>query len=293
MTTVAFVTSHDLRDGYFDDQAAKAALEARDVRVVPAVWADATVRWGDFDLVVLRSPWDWYENAAAFARWLESLEASGVRFENRMARRFLEKTYLRDAEARGARVIPTEWVERGDARTLASIVAARGFARAVLKPALSANAHRTVLFDAAHAAAYEAHFRSIVAEGRAMVQPFFPEVQDPGEWAFLFFDGTFSHALRKVAKSGDFRVQTDHGGAVHFEPSPQVALVEQAKAALVAATGDDVPLYARVDGVVRDGLLYAMELELVEPELFFRTSVGAANRFAEAIVRRIRRTRTP
>lgn len=291
MTTVAFVTSLELREGYFDDRAARDALEARDVRVVPAVWDDPSVRWGEFDLVVLRSPWDWYEKAAAFARWLESLESAGVRFENRRARSFLEKTYLRDAEARGARVIPTEWVERGDDRSLASIVSARGFARAVLKPALSANAHRTVLFDASAAAAHEAHFRAIVAEGRAMVQPFFPEVQDPGEWAFLFFDGAFSHALRKVAKSGDFRVQTDHGGAVHFEPSPPTDLVGQAKTALVAATSDDVPLYARIDGVVRDGLLYAMELELVEPELFFRASAGAADRFAEAILRRIRRTR--
>lgn len=288
--TVAFVTSGELRDGYFDDRAAKAALEAHDVRVVAAVWNDPSIRWGDFDLVVLRSPWDWYENAAAFSRWLEHLEATGVRLENRRARRFLEKTYLRDAEARGARVIPTEWVEQGDLRTLASIVAARGFDRAVLKPALSANAHRTVLFDAKDAPTHEAHLRAIVAEGRAMVQPFFAEVQDPGEWAFLFFDGAFSHALRKVPKAGDFRVQTDHGGSVSAEASPPAALIEQAKTALVAATGDDVPLYARIDGVVRDGLLYAMELEMVEPELFFRAGGdAAAERFAEAILRRIRR----
>ncbi len=288
MATIAFVTSAALRDLYVDDLAAKAALEARGHTVVPAVWTDATVRWERFDLVVLRSPWDWYEQGERFRAWLGELAARGVRLENRGAERWLEKTYLKGAEARGARIVPTEWVARGDGRTLAEIVRARGFARAVLKPTLSANAHRTVLFDAADAPTHEAHFRSIVANGSAMVQPFFEEVREPGEWALVFFDGQFSHALRKIAKTGDFRVQTDHGGTVAFEPSPPKDLVSQALRALDAVRdGEPYPLYARVDGVVRDGLLYVMELELVEPELFLRAHPEAPARFAEAVERRL------
>jgi glutathione synthase/RimK-type ligase-like ATP-grasp enzyme len=288
MATIAFVTSAALRDLYVDDLSAKAALEDRGHTVVPTVWNDPTAAWERFDLVVLRSPWDWYEQGERFRTWLAELAQRGVRVENRGAARWLEKTYLKGAEARGARIVPTEWVPAGDPRTLAEIVQARGFARAVVKPTLSANAHRTILFSANDAAAHEPHFRAIVAHGGAMVQPFFDEVRDPGEWALVFFDGRFSHALRKIAKPGDFRVQTDHGGTVAFEPAPPKELVAQALTALDAVRdGEPWPLYARVDGVVRDELLYVMELELVEPELFFRAQPEAPARFADAVERRI------
>ncbi|CAN5243250.1 hypothetical protein BH09MYX1_BH09MYX1_55370 [soil metagenome] len=289
MPKVAFVTSKALESLYVDDLAARAALEARGVTVIAAVWNDPAVRWADFDLVVLRSPWDWYQNGTSFRTWLENLDRTGVRLENQGAARFLDKAYLKAAEVRGARIIPTEWVSRGDPRSLAAIASARGFARAVVKPTLSANAHRTVLFDARDASDHEAQFRALVAEGDAMVQPFFPEVQDPGEWAFVFFEGTFSHALRKIAKQGDFRVQSDHGGTVQFEPTPPPKLIEQATTAL-RTVSDSPPLYARVDGVVRDGLLYLMELELVEPELFFRAHPEAPARFADAVLRRVERS---
>lgn len=286
MKSVAFVTSEALPDLYSDDLAAVSALATLGIRAVPAVWSDRRVRWEEFDLVVLRSPWDWYENAHAFEAFLLDLERRDVRVENSRAVRFLEKSFLRDAENEGARLVPTEWVEPGDMRTLAAIVEERGWNRAVFKPSRSANAHRTVLFDAASAGAHEAEFRSIVLTERAMVQPFFPEVQDPGEWALLFFDGQFSHALRKVPRRGDFRVQSDHGGTVHFEPEPPGSLIHQATKAL-EAVGHPL-LYARVDGVVRDGLLYIMELELVEPELFLRADPDAPMRFATAIAKRLR-----
>lgn len=283
--SVAFVTSEALRDLYSDDLAAVAALATLGIRAVPAVWSDRRVRWEDFDLVVLRSPWDWYENAPAFEHFLLDLERRGIPVHNPKAARFLEKSFLRDAENHGARVLPTEWVEPGDMRSLAAIVGERDWPRAVLKPARSANAHRTVLFEAPEADAHEAHFRRILDEGRAMVQPFFPEVLDPGEWALLFFDGTFSHALRKVPRRGDFRVQSDHGGTVQFEPHPAESLIHQARKALEAV--DETLLYARVDGVVREGLLYVMELELVEPELFLRAHPDAPMRFAQAIAKRL------
>lgn len=283
--SVAFVTSEALPDLYSDDLAAVSALATLGIRAVPAVWSDRRVRWEEFDLVVLRSPWDWYENAHAFEAFLLDLERRNVKVENHRAVRYLEKSFLRDAENEGARMVPTEWIEPGDMRTLADIVEERGWSRAVFKPARSANAHRTELFDAKDAPAHEAAFRSILAEGRAMVQPFFPEVQDPGEWALIFFDGQFSHALRKIPKRGDFRVQSDHGGTVVFEPNPPESLLHQATKALEAV--DEPLLYARVDGVVRDGLLYVMELELVEPELFLRAHPDAPMRFATAIAKRL------
>ncbi len=285
MREVALVTCRELADGYEDDRLALAPLAALEIETRFVSWTDE-IDWSAFELVVLRSPWDWYLRAGEFGAWLGALERSGARVENAGAARWLDKTFLR---ALGERLIPTEWVAPGDERSLESIVRARGWERAVLKPSLSANAHRTLLFDAADAPAHEAALRGIAAGGAAMVQPYFEEVTREGEHSFVFLGGAFSHAVRKIAAPGDFRVQSDHGGSVVFGPEAPAPLVAQAAEALklVAAA----PLYARVDGVVRDGVLRVMELELVEPELFLRAHPEAPARFARAVAERVGRRR--
>jgi hypothetical protein len=110
-------------------------------------------------------------------------------------------------------------------------------------------------------------------------------VESEGEWSFVFLAGSFSHALRKVAPPGDFLVQEEHGGTVHPEPAPAPGLVEQASAILELVPGP--LLYARVDGVVAGDRLLLMELELVEPELFFDAGPGSARRLARALRSRL------
>jgi glutathione synthase/RimK-type ligase-like ATP-grasp enzyme len=128
----------------------------------------------------------------------------------------------------------------------------------------------------------EAACQAIQATGcDALIQPFFDEVLD-GELSFVFFDGDFSHCVKKVPAPGDFRVQTEHGGSVE-RVSPDADLLAQA-AAVIA--GRDL-LYARVDGIVRDGRLHIMELEVIEPELYTRLTDDGADRFADAILRRL------
>ena len=118
--------------------------------------------------------------------------------------------------------------------------------------------------------------------GDCLVQPFVPEVQDPGEWSLIFLDGVFSHAVVKRPAAGDFRVQEEFGGTRHPADAPP-ELVAQAERVLALA--GERTLYARVDGVVRGGLFQLLELELVEPSLFLDVVPAAAERFADAVVR--------
>ncbi len=102
-----------------------------------------------------------------------------------------------------------------------------------------------------------------------------------GEDSLMVFGGQYSHAIRKIAKPGDFRVQDDHGGKAHaYDPTPaQIELAERAIAAC-----DPRPVYGRVDLVADEhGGWSIMELELIEPELWLRYQPESAKKFARAI----------
>jgi glutathione synthase/RimK-type ligase-like ATP-grasp enzyme len=279
---VTFVTYHALPHLSDDDRLAADALAQRGVDVVPARWDDPAVRWEAFDLVVVRSCWDYHLRAPEMRAWLDRLDATGARTWNPTAllRWNMDKRYLRDIAARGIPVVPTRWVAAGDDVTLAGALAERGWARAVVKPVVSASAHDTWVTTADRAVEDEARFRE-VARGGAMVQGFVDAVVEDGEWSVIFFRGRFSHAVLKRPRAGDFRVQAEKGGtATLTEPPP--GLVDAAMRALAAAPTPT--LYARVDGCMVDGAFVLMELELLEPSLFLACDPTAAARFADAIV---------
>lgn len=223
-------------------------LDHLPARAVP--WDDATVDWNEFDAIVLRSTWDYHKRIDEFRAWIDRLDASGAPLWNPPAllRWNTHKRYLIDLAARGVNVVPT---------LLCS--------RVVIKPAVSATAYRTSVLDP--------------FDQEMLVQPFIDEVVTSGEWSLVFFAGAFSHAVIKRARPGDFRVQSDFGGS-HERAQPDASLIAGAQDILRAV--EEPWLYARVDGVVRDGRLLLMELEMTEPSLFL--DAAAAARFADAIM---------
>ncbi len=116
-----------------------------------------------------------------------------------------------------------------------------------------------------------------------MLQEFQGNVITQGEMAFMLFDGKYSHAVLKRAKAGDFRVHEDHGGSVHWHMASEDEIVFANK---VISVCDPLPAYARVDAI-RDnnGNLCVSELELIEPELWFRFFPQAAELFADALMK--------
>ena len=283
---IAFATSDAHASLTPDDLLAVAALRADGVHVEPAVWNEPTVRWADFDAVVVRSTWDYHHRADAFRNWIDRLEGNGARVWNPapVLRWNMQKRYLRDLDRAGVPVVPTLWLSKGSAVDAAAVMDERHWLDAVIKPVVSATAFRTWRVSRNEAAGGDAaaRLRELLTTGDVMVQPFIAEIEREGEWSLVFIDGAFSHAVRKRPTAGDFRVQAEFGGTSVAE-APSARVVAAAERVLRAAPRPW--LYARVDGIDTSSGFVLLELEMLEPSLFFAQGEGAAERFARAISR--------
>jgi glutathione synthase/RimK-type ligase-like ATP-grasp enzyme len=290
---IALATYEGAPDLAPDDQLLLAALVAAGTDAEPAVWSSGAVIWETYDAVIIRSCWDYHRRPGEFRAWLDRLDASRVPAWNTPELVFWNsnKRYLLDLAARGVATIPTVIVPHGRAADVGAIVEAEGWARFVIKPAVSASGFETYALATPLDAAARQIVERVTALGDVLVQPFAEEVsragEGGGELSFSFIDGALSHATVKRAAPGEFRVQTEHGGRVDAcVPSEELATLA-VQAARVLATLGEVPLYARVDGIARGNAFLLMELELIEPNLFLAYSDGAADRFARGILKRI------
>jgi glutathione synthase/RimK-type ligase-like ATP-grasp enzyme len=282
---IALATSKDWPDLTPDDQTLLRPLADRGLKAKPAVWSDPNYPWQDCDAVVIRSCWDYHLRSQEFLRWIAALEATGCAVWNPPAliRWNADKSYLRSLQTKGIPIVPTLWCEPGETRSLTDALRAKAWTRAVVKPRISATAHRTQLVDTTNVETCQRLFEELMAGPGVMVQQFMDGILSEGEWSLMFFGGKFSHAMLKTAKPGDFRVQSDFGGKSHAADPPGFVI----ECAIRAVEAVEHPLYARVDGVVdrmsNKAQFRIMELELIEPALFLTGHPAAAERFADAI----------
>ena len=280
---VALATCAHFPDGDEDDAGLPAAIGG-DARFV--IWDDPAADWSSYDLVVVRSVWDYQRQRDAFLAWADGI---GERLVNPPAVLAwnTDKRYLRELADAGLPVVPTTLVEPGGAPFAAPA------GEYVVKPTVSAGSRDTARFEDAddRAAALAA---AIHASGRtAMVQPYVASVDARGETALLFFDGAFSHAIHKgplLARGAD--PTSEVFAAETIEPraasDAEVAVATRVLEHAVAQLGAGPLAYARVDLVedaAGDPLL--LELELAEPSLFFAGEAGRLSQFAAAIRRRL------
>lgn len=266
-----------------DDQIFQRALERRGAQVFPLLW-DARADWSTFDAVVVRSCWDYHLRHREFLQWIDRVAQAGAVLHNApsILRWNSDKRYLRDLEHAGVDVVHTRWVDEAvQPPTLAAVLAQEGWDEVVIKPAISASATDTWRITRAQAAEWEDRFRQMTHRGAAMIQPFVAEVAREGEWSLVFIGGEFSHAMLKRPAPGDFRVQTEHGGSQQ-RVAPDSALIGSARSVLTCAPADTS--YARVDGCVVGGHFRVMELELLEPTLYFTECPEAAERLAGLVL---------
>lgn len=265
-----------------DDRPLPSALARAGIDSEPAVWSSDAVIWETFDGVIVRSCWDYHLRYEEFRAWLERLDASRLPIWNSVAS--IEwnshKSYLIDLERRGVPIVPTRLVEGAGADTIERLVHDERWSRFVLKPAVSASGYETHALDASSERETRRIIEKAAARGAVLVQPFVDEIPTHGEHSLIFIDGAFSHAAIKRASGSEFRVQTEHGGSVEGI-DVESWLIEAG--ARVLATLPEVPLYARVDGVVRGDQFLLMELELIEPNLFLELLPGSYERLAEAV----------
>jgi glutathione synthase/RimK-type ligase-like ATP-grasp enzyme len=271
-----------MRNILADDGLLQAAFARRGLTSERVDWADPNVEWSRFRCAVFRTTWDYFDRFPEFSAWLDRVERQTRLCNHGSTVRWnLDKHYLDDLDARGVPVVPSRFLERGSAQPLADVLAETGWYEAVVKPCVSGAARHTYRVNRRTAAELQPLLDSLLAAEALLVQPFQADIARTGEDTLMVFGGRFSHAVRKVPKVGDFRVQDDHGGTVHdYTPTAeQVELAERATAAC-----RPLPVYGRVDLVRNNaGQLAVMELELIEPELWLRHHPPASERFAAGV----------
>jgi len=270
-----------------EDGLVQTALEKRGCRVERVDWNRDDVDWASAKCALFRTTWDYFDKYPVFRAWLDRVEPVLPLINSAfLARWNTDKHYLQDLEKAGIHIAPTLFVELGDTRSLEDLHTETGWEHTVLKPVVSGAGRHTYQLKAGDWSKYEAVYRDLIREEAMMLQPFQHDVVRTGELALMVVNGAVTHAVKKVAKPGDFRVQDDFGGTVHGHV-PTAEEVRFAEAAVRACPEE--PLYARVD-IIRDnaGALAVAELELIEPEMWFREYPPAADLLAEAIVEKLR-----
>lgn len=290
---IALVTCDSLRPEEQDDRPFQAALAARGVHVTSPAWTDPAVDWAAFDAALIRTTWDYAPRLPAFLDWA-ARAAAATRLWNPLPviRWNTDKRYLSAFAAAGIPIAPTAWVPARATTRLADVLAAHGWARALVKPVVGAGASDCRVVTAPASPADEAFFAEALTRVGLLVQPYLPSVESEGEVSLILVDEVPCHGVRKRPRPGDFRVQDEHGAA--DEPwSPEAEALAIARAAHAIArpwSGTDAPLLvSRVDLLrLPDGRWCLNELEAVEPSLFFRHGPATAGVLADALLARLR-----
>jgi hypothetical protein len=286
---LALVTYRDHPELTDSDRLLVEPLHRNDVRTFAVPWDDPAIDWASFDLLVLRSCWDYHLRSGEFRDWIERMAAMRVSLWNlpRAVLWNMDKIYLRDLEQAGVPIVPTAWLEPGAQSSLEEILERRGWAEAVVKPRIGASAFGAWQTRSEAARDHEVQFRAQQMQAGLMVQKLVREIAG-GEWSIVFFRGEYSHAVLKKPGAGHIFSQEETGGSVNAAPIP-ARLVEQAAYVLRSAAAHTLPpgdmfLYARVDGIDVEGQLVLMELEIIEPDLYLDRVPQSAERFAQAII---------
>lgn len=273
--------------GFFmHDHLTYVPLEKLGWSVAEIPWNDPAVDWNQFEAVVIRSPWDYQKTPGEFLQVLATIDASRARLLNplEICRWNMNKTYLRELAGRGIPTIPTCWRDRLERHELPTLFAELHTVRLVVKPTVGANADDTFVLDASNPESWHPALQAF-QQKPLMAQPFVDSILIEGEYSLFYFDGQFSHAIVKRPKAQDFRVQEEHGGTIRAIVLGQD--FHQAGQAAMNAIGQTL-LYARVDLVRWKDRLVLMELELIEPSLYFSYDEESAVLFAKALDRLVR-----
>lgn len=285
MKNVAILTMDSLEDFFAYDYMLDQPLLEEGWQTEHVSWRDESIDWNRFDVVIVRSPWDYQQDAAAFLACLKRIDASKATLENSYSLMSwnLEKTYLQDLASKGVPIVPTLWLDHYQPDMIEQAFAMFQSTEVIVKPVVSANADFTYRIEPAKANRVLAELREVFADRALMLQPFLPAIVSPGEYSLFYFDHDYSHAILKTPKTEDFRVQEEHGGTLlSVTPTDEMyAVAESTLAALPHRS-----LYARIDLIETGSGLAVMEVELIEPSLYFNMDDTAAQRFTDVFCRK-------
>ena len=280
MTPLRIATCTTLPEPDADEAPLAEALAAGGFAAALYAWDDPRVDWDAPVPTILRSTWNYALDVPGFLAWIDRVAAAAPLWNPRdIVRGNVHKRYLRELAARCVPVVPTVIAEAP--LELSAVARDLSASRLVIKPEVGAGSLGARVFDiASEPAAAAAHLTELTARGLALVQPYVDSVEGYGERSLVWIDGELSHAIRKTARFA--------GDAERIDGPFAIADDEREVADAALAPFVERILYARVD-LARDaaGRPMIMELELVEPSLFFARRPGAAARYVAGLRRRL------
>jgi glutathione synthase/RimK-type ligase-like ATP-grasp enzyme len=272
---------------FADDRLLIAEFAQRGVEASSVVWGDPNPDWNQYDLALIRSTWDYIDDLARFVTVLSAIEASACRLFNPLdaVRWNSDKSYLFDLNDWGVPIVPTLRVSTTDLASVADTVAREGWHSVVVKPIIGAGGSAVRRVAAAEIGGTLKQLAAQHPQHEFLVQPLIESVITEGEWSFIFIDGEVSHVLLKKPAAGDYRAHGIYGGTIE-SAAPRQHDLRHARAMLARLPFD--LLYARLDLVRIDGHLAAMELELIEPMLYFDLAREGVGQLVDATIARLR-----
>lgn len=271
-----------IRNVLYEDGLLKDLLESKGLKVTRKNWADKNFDWAGTKYVLFRSTWDYFDRFNEFQSWLASLKGKTTAINSLPLIQWnMDKWYLQDLKEKGIPIVETEFIRKGDKRTLGDLFASSDFKTAIIKPTVAGASRHLYKIDLDNLSQMQPIYKELIDNEDMMLQPFQESVLTKGEVSFVVIGGKFTHAVLKQAKPGDFRVQDDFGGTIKKYNAGQneIEFAEN-----VVSACPTLPFYARVDVIWDEKNNPVLsEIELIEPELWFRLNRKAAELLADNI----------
>ncbi len=285
---VAFLSTDNLENFFTYDKLLFEPMKKIGWLAEEISWKNEEVNWNDYSSVIVRSTWDYQNDFEKFLNVLEKINNSSAHLENNLdlMRWNMNKNYLYDLENNGIKIVETIWEKSFNPNTAFQYFDKLKSDEIIIKPNISANADNTFRLTGEKLIEKLHDLEKIFADREFMVQPFMQNIIDEGEYSLFFFNGEFSHCVLKRPKEKDFRVQEEHGGKFKsVVPSEQQKTIGKNIIDKLAV----LPLYGRTDLVrTADNDFALMELELIEPSLYFNMDSESPTRFTKAFAERFK-----
>ena len=265
-----------------EDNILQTSLEKKELKVCKKDWADKDFDWTTTKYAIFRTTWDYFDRFDEFFAWLENTKNKTTFINSAEIINWnIDKHYLQDLEKNGINIAPTLFIEKEENITLKQLFDKTNWTEAVIKPAISGAARKTYRINPDNCFNHEKIFQKLITEECMLFQEFLNDITIHGEISLIMIGGKYTHAVKKIAKEGDFRVQDDHGGTVEkYEATyDEIKFAEKCIEKCPFS-----PIYARVDIVYDNNNQPSLsELELIEPELWFRNNIKSAEMLSNEI----------
>ena len=265
-----------------EDKILKKSLEKKGLKVCKKNWNTKDFDWAKTKYAIFRSTWDYFDRFNEFFKWLDRtkektkfINSSDIILWN------IDKHYLNDLQKQGINIAPTIFIEKGNKLKIGNLFKETKWEEAVIKPAISGAARHTYRLNKNNYNKYNVVLNELILEESFLFQEFLNNITTDGEISMMIIGGKYTHAVKKRAKHGDFRVQDDHGGTVETYSASKHEILFAEKCIKLCP---NKVVYARVDVIYdNNNKISLSELELIEPELWFRNNEESADLLAEEI----------